>query len=162
MMIKRVCGIVRRAENLNPLHCQHVMDAQGRESFLGLLPDFRCGLAIEWDGDSEVACKLEVCPVIERIAQGSRHGRGPSLKFFLGRSRARDVGFGNPVRPHGSPLVVILGKPCFLKIAEAMVSCDLGWGEVVVKIDDRLILGVLMVESPSGVTSEKEIIVDKA
>jgi hypothetical protein len=57
---------------------------------------------------------------------------------------------------------VILGKPCFLKIAEAMVSCDLGWGEVVVKIDDRLILGVLMEESPSGVTSEKEIIVDKA
>jgi hypothetical protein len=56
---------------------------------------------------------------------------------------------------------VILGKPGFLKIVEGMVIGNLGRREVVMKIDDGLICGEGMVEVPSRLISQQEVVVKK-
>ena len=158
MMLQRIGGIVRGAERADLMALQQIMHAQPRKLRIGFAPDAVRAFGIQELVDSEIACELQMRPVIERIAQGVGNRCSPRLEFFLRRRIARDASLGNSIRPHRAPLVVIARQPKLGQIRELVVGRDLRRREMIVIIDDGLgrrvtmikLAGLLIETEPKG------------
>jgi len=99
--------------------------------------------------------------VIKRVAQGMWHGARKGDKLFVRLSVAGDECFGLTVSAHGSPFVVIAFEPDLKQIGEAPVRSDIfGW-QVIVVIEDRLVLGKVVVKPLGRFALKKKIVVDE-
>ena len=126
MMREVVDRIVGGAEGAD---LEFFQDAAGahvllREHGLGLFPDGGSGLLVEEFVDAEVAFQLDVSPVVERVAQGLRHGFGPGEEFIARGCAAGDVALRDAVAAHGAPFVVVAFEPDFEEIGELAVLGD--------------------------------------
>ena len=63
--------------------------------------------------------------MVERIAQGCRHGASPGKKLFVRVRVAGAEAFVNSVGPHGAPFVVIALQPDLEEIIETTVRGDI-------------------------------------
>ena len=101
-------------------------------------------------------------PVIERIAQGLRHGRGfeQALNFLEWTGVPGAETFRDAVGAHGPPLVMVTFEPDFGQVVEAAVGGDISGRQMAVVVENRLGLGVAVVEAARrpGV-QEKDFIV---
>jgi hypothetical protein len=111
--------------------------------------------------DSEIAFQFQVRPVIQRIAQRGRHGARPGEVFLVRKSVAGALAFRHPVGPHGAPFVVIAFQPDLEKILEAPVFRHILGRQMAMIIQNRLVLGELVIQPPRGLGVEQEIFVDK-
>ena len=135
------------------------------------LDDLSCSLArsqiagartfVQQFVDAEVALQFEVRPVIERISQRVRDGARPGQKFVAWIGGAGDVSFGNAVRAHRAPFVVVAFEPRFEKIVEAAIGGDVGGRKMRVIVEDRLGCGVGVVEAARGFGVQEEVVVDE-
>ena len=128
---------------------------------VGLLPDFRGGLAVEQTVETEVALQLEVRPVVERIAQRVRDGLGPGLKFLARRGVAGDEALVDAVGAQRAPFVVVAAEPEFGEIGELVVVRNEVGRQVTVVIVNRLALREAVVELAGLLRGQEEIVVDQ-
>ena len=144
--------IVRGAESAHLLGAQDVAHTHLRagQGCFGLFPDRRCGLFIEQGVDAEVAFQLEMCPVVERIAQRLRNGGRPGEEFFAGRCVAGDQAFSDAVAAHGTPFVVITFQPDFVDVFKLPVLRDVLWRQMIVVIQNRFVFGECVIEAARG------------
>ena len=132
-----------------------------RQGGLGFLPDGRCGGFVQQFIDTEVALQLEVGPVVERIAQGVGDRAREGEKFFVGLGVAGDQALVGTVGAHRPPFVVISLQPDFEKIFKATIVGNVLRRQVIVVVEDRLWLGVFVVQPERGVGLQQEIVVDE-
>src|SRR5215213_396049 len=100
-------------------------------------------------------------PVIEGVAQSLRDRFRPSLEFFARRGVTRTKTFGHSVGPHRAPLVVIPAQPELGQIGKLVIARDLLRREMAVIVEDRLRLGVAVIQLTSLLGGEKKIFVDE-
>ena len=153
--------IVRRAHDRNVIAGKDVMHAQRGQARVRPLPDFVRRRGADQGIDPKIALQLEVRPMVQGIAQGPWDGRAPGVELLPGRGVPRAQPLGNPVRPHGPPLVVIAPEPDLREVGEAVVFSDQPRREVAVVIKDGLLLCVPVVKLPRGRAVEQEIVVDE-
>ena len=113
MVRQAVCRIVGSAERSDIELAKNAEYPQvvGCQQVVAMLPDlFGIGL-VEQAIEAEVALQLKVAPVVERVAQGVRHGLGPRQELVMRVRLARAIGFAYAVGPHGAPLVVVALEP---------------------------------------------------
>src|SRR5271170_7946164 len=96
-------------------------------------------------------------PMIERIAQGVRHGSRPGQEFIVGKFVPSDIAFRNAVGAHRTPFVMVALEPDLEEIFEAAIFGDILGKKVAMVIDDRLSGGILMIEATADVVREKKI-----
>ena len=163
VMLQFVGGVVRGANDPDLEFFQDALRGQLRRGqlFVGLPPDFFGGLLVEQIGDAEVTFQFEVRPMVERVAQGVRHGCGPGLELVKRAGGAGAKVFRHAVGPHGAPFVMVAFKPDFKKIFEPAVFRDVAWRNVAVIIKNRLGFGVFVVEMPRGFRAQQKIFVDE-
>jgi len=111
--------------------------------------------------DVEGVLQLQMCPVIERIAEAVWDGLRPFLELFVVTRLAGDVFLGDAVGPHRAPFVVVAGQPGLCQVVEAGVGGDFLGGQVTVIIVDRHLRRVLVVESPCRFGLQQEIFAQK-
>jgi hypothetical protein len=88
-------------------------------------PDGGGAFLVDQVVDAEVAQKLEMAPMVERIAQRVGNGADEGLVFFLVAGVARAEALRDAVGPHGAPFVVVARQPDVVEIAEAIILRDL-------------------------------------
>ena len=159
-IIGRIVGCTDNlySELLQNSVCRQIL----RECGIGTLPDRLGRVLIEQVSDSEVALQFEVSPVVERIAQRVGNGSRPCQKFLVRGCIAGDISFGDPVRPHRSPFIVVAVEPDLVEIGEAMVLGDVLCRQMAVVVKNRLRRGVMMIEFLRDVGREQEVIVEKS
>ena len=158
---KAVGGVVGRAHHL---HIHPREDAPRGEVArgklpIGLLPDPVGRGGLEQFIDAEVAAKLEVGPVEERVAERVGHRRGPGGEFFARGGRPGDEVLRHSVGPHRPPLVVIPVEPDGVEVFEPAVLGDVARAQMAVVIDDRLRRGHAAIEVCSHVVRKQEGVV---
>lgn len=126
-----------------------------------MLPDFWSGTFIEEFVNVEIALQFEMGPMIEGIAEAMRDGGGPGKEFVVGSSVTRAEGFGDTVRAHGAPFVVIAFEPDLEEVAELAIGGDVRGGEMGMEIEDGKRSGKLVVKMFGGGVVEQEIVVDE-
>ncbi len=163
VMLQAVGGIVRGAEDFDvPALEQSPARVFGRlEPARARFVDAGRGAGVEDVIDPESALQLQVRPVVERVAQRVGHGFGPLLELGVIARRARTVLLLDAQGAHGAPLVVVVLEPDLGQRAVAVIAGDLGGRQMVVKIDDRQILRVLMVEPLGFFCLQQELFGDE-
>ncbi len=105
--------------------------------------------------------QLQVRPVVEGVAHGVGQCLRPFQEFLVGRHLARDEGLVHAVGPHRPPLVVVAAQPDLGQVGELVVLGDEPRVQVAVIIDNRLLLGVFMIERAGRLALQKEVIIQK-
>ena len=148
MMVERIGRIVGRADRANVELLQDAVRGQlvRVEPFVRRLPDRRRRLLVEQLVDAEVAPQLEMGPVIERIAQALRHGRGPRQELLVRRGVAGAEALRHPVGPHRAPFVVIALEPDLEQVREPPVAGDVSRRQMAVIIENRLPGRILVIQ----------------
>ena len=123
-----------------------------------LLPDLARGRGVELEIDPEDPAQLEMRPDIERVADQAGDGGRPGREPFPRIGVPRDETLLEPREAHGSPLVVVVAEPEIRQRLVDTVVGDVGGGEVVVKIDDRSVLGDLVEQGACGLAREQEVV----
>src|ERR1700733_11873023 len=82
MVAQVVDRVVGCADHLHVKFLENFVDGQTRKSDVRTLPYFRSRVLIQQIVDSEITLEFEMCPVIERAAQGIRDRSGPSQEFL--------------------------------------------------------------------------------
>ena len=100
-------------------------------------------------------------PMIKRVAERVRDCAGPGEEFFLGIGIAGDDGFRFAIGAHGPPFVVIALQPHLAEICKTPIVGHLGRWQVIVVIEDRLALGVLVVQPLRGIVAQQKVVVNK-
>ena len=100
-------------------------------------------------------------PVIERIAQRMRHGRGPGLELGKRLGVASAEALGDSVGPHRAPFVVIAFQPNLKEVSELAVFGDVARGEMIVVVEDRLRFSKVVIQSASGFGLQQKVFVDE-
>ena len=119
------------------------------------------GLGLQDLVDAECTGKLQMGPVIERVAKRVRHGLRPFLEFFPGAAVAGDVFFGNAVSAHRAPLVVVSPEPYFGDVGELVVfRYHLGI-QMAMIIDDGHAFRTLVIQFAGGIATKHEVFVDE-
>ena len=118
-------------------------------------------LLVEQIVDAEVTLQLQVCPVIQRIAQAARHGRRPGEELLIGRRVAGAEALGHAVGAHGAPLVVIALEPDLEEVVEAPVAGHVGRRQVAVVVENRLPRRMLVIEPARRGAVEQEVVGDE-
>ena len=155
-MDDRIGRIIRRTKSL---HVEALEHSPGRERRVGqllvrLVPNVLRRIWAKQCIDPEATLQFEVRPMVERIAQGMRNGRGPCQVLFLGIAVSGNQFFGCAICPHRPPFVMIAFQPNLRQVGKPTVLGNLIGGEVVVKVEDRLVLGVPMVECDRFLTGQ--------
>ena len=99
MRLERICRVVRRADDRDPIRRENIMDAHRRELRISLLPNFLRRTRIDRSLETEVTLQLKMRPMIQRIAEGVWHGRTPSLMLFPWRGVTRAKALSHAIRP---------------------------------------------------------------
>ena len=163
MVIERIGRIVGRAHRADVERPQDAMGGQliRAQPLVGRLPDRRRRLLVEQIVDAEVTLQLQVCPVIQRIAQAARHGRRPGEELLIGRRVAGAEALGHAVGAHGAPLVVIALEPDLEQVVEAPVAGHVGRRQVAVVVENRLPRRMLVIEPARRGAVEQEVVGDE-
>ena len=130
------------------------------ESLVAAVPDFVCGIGAEEGVDSEATAKLEVGPIVERIAERVGNSFGPGVEFFPWGSIAGDVFFRDALSTHGPPFVVVMTEPEFGDVLPALVVGDFIGRKVRVVVDDWKVLCRIMEKVLCSVAEEEEVFVE--
>src|ERR1700678_3961879 len=101
-------------------------------------------------------------PLIQRIADGVRHGARPGQEFFLRRDFTRAVALADAIRSHGSPLVMIAFERNLEQVAEPAVLTDITSRQMRVVVQNRLGCGIVFIEPACSLGMEQEVIGDEA
>ena len=128
---------------------------------VGLFPDARRALLVEQFVDPEVAFEFQMGPLVERIAQGVRHGASPCEELVVVRRVAGAEALFDAVGPHGAPLVVVALEPDLKQVGKAAVGGNVVGRKMAVVVEDRLSLGVLVEQTLRGFGVQQKIFVDE-
>ena len=163
MVLKRVDGIVRRADNL------HIVAAhQASCRVFGLLQHCRatviyiaCRRGREQTLLTKGSLEFEVSPVIERVAHRIGYGLGPLLKLLPVRCITRAVTLRHAICTHGTPLIVIAIEPYLRKRAETVIRGYILGIEMAVVIDNGHLRRMVVIEALGRRALQQEIRVVK-
>ena len=163
VILEIVSRIVGRAERLHLEFPQDPVRSQvvGGEQRVCLFPDRGRAALVEQLVDAEVALQFEVRPVVQRIAQRVRHRASPRHEFLERRGIAGTVALGHAVGPHGAPLVMVAFEPDLEQVVEAPVLGDVLRRKMAMIVDDRLRLGVLVIQPLGSFRVQQKIFVDE-
>ena len=106
--------------------------------------------------------QLQVCPVVQRIAEAVRHRSRPRLELLpVTRLAASDETLGDAVGAHSTPFVMIAAEPQFCDAAEMMVVSHLSRIQMAVIVDDGLWCRMPVIEFLRRGGLQEEILVHK-
>src|SRR5258706_4866679 len=100
-------------------------------------------------------------PMIERVAQGMRHGRGPGLEFGEWFCIASNETFLHPVGPHRPPFVMIALEPDLKKIVELAGLGQIASRQMAMVIKNGLLFRELMIKPAGRARLEEENFVNE-
>ena len=161
--LQGVHRVVRRADELYVRLLDDAPDGHRLpgEDLVALVVDSLCGLPVELLGYAEVVLELEVCPVVERVADEPREGLGPGLEGDERVGGAGDLGLREAARAHLPPLVVVAAEPHLGNCLVAPVLRDVAWVDVAVVVDYGHLRGVAVVQRPRRRGVQQEVLVQK-
>ena len=147
VIFESVCRVVSGADYLHveSLHQLLTSELLCLELCSTFVVDGTCCLRAQKFVHPEYSCELEMCPVVERVSHGIRHGLGPFLEFLIAAACACDELFRHTVASHSPPLVVVSTEPYLCEVLELVVVCNHLRHEVAVVVDDRHVLCALVV-----------------
>lgn len=163
-MLQRVGGVVGSAYQLHAVAAHEAAGRHGRvggQARVALVENLAGRLGVERTVDAEGRAQLHVRPVVQRVAEGVRHGLGPLLKLLPVGSVAGDIALVHAVGAFGTPLVVVACQPQLRNGTERPVLGYEARVEVAVIVDDGLRSGILAVERLRGGAAEQKILVKK-
>ena len=163
MVFKRIGGVLRRAEGIDIRALDEIlrgMLAVGKDG-LGLFPYFRSGLCVERLVDAEIALKLKMCPVIDRVSDsiGQALSKGKEL-FKVSRIAGHETLF-HAVCADNAPLVMVAQQPQFRQVIGGLILAYLLRTEMAMIINDRLRGRVLMVQFLRSLGAEQKVLIHK-
>ena len=132
-----------------------------RKNPAGLFPDLRRRFGVQRLVDPEIPLQLQMGPVVDRIPDGVGQRLGVGHEFVVITGIPGDIQLVDPVAPHRAPLVVVAQQPELRQILRRTVLADLFCAQVAMVVDDRLILGVLVVQSLRCFALQHEILIHK-
>ena len=162
MVVQVIHGIIRRADTL---HIVVAHQSTGRE--LGLLQflvtlveDLTGGLRTQLLCDTEGSLQFQVCPVVQRVTEGVRHGLSPLLKLLpVAGVLAGAVSLIHTVRTHGTPLIVVTAEPQLCDALETMVVGHHFGDQMTVIIDDGHLSRMVVIQVLSRLGLQNEVII---
>ncbi len=160
-MFESVGRIVGGAHHGDTVAMENLVNRQVSQLLVYLVPNAFGGCLVEQVGDAEIAAQFQVGPVIERVAEGVRHGAGKGEVLVMVARVAGTVFLGNAVGAHRTPLVMITGQPDLVQVVEGLVGSDLRRRQVGVVIEDRFVAGDVVVQGPRHIVAQQEIFTKK-
>ena len=164
MPFQVISRIIGRADHLDVGLADQSLDAHIRllQFFIAQIPYFFSCIAIERLVTTEIAFKLQMCPVIQRIADSPWQCFRKFLEFLTRRGLlARDIFFLHTIGTDHAPLIVVAAEPYLGNIPEAVIFCDLPWTDMAMIVDDRHLCCMLMIEFLRGFRLQQEILIHK-
>ena len=163
MVFKRIGGVLRRAEGIDIRALDEIlrgMLAVGKDG-LGLFPYLRGGLCVERLVNTEIALKLKMRPVIDRVSNsvGQAPGKGKEL-FIVSRIAGHETLF-HAVCADNAPLVMVAQQPQLRQVIGGLILAYLLRAEMAVIVNDRLRGSVLMVQFLRSFGTEQKILIHK-
>ena len=159
-------GIVGGADDLDVELFDQAAAAElvGGEHGVGAVPDRLGGLFIQHVVDAEHALKLQMRPVIERVADGVFQHGGVGVELVPVRAAALVAVQERLVRAvgqHGAPLVVIAAQHQMADVAIVDVVDDFVHLQMAVIVIDGHIFGIIVEQRARGFGAEQKILVHK-
>src|SRR6516162_3017896 len=102
-----------------------------------------------------------MCPLKQWITQSVGNSRCPLFKFFPIGFISCAITFGNSIRAHGPPLVMISVQPNLGKVFKLLVFSNFLGRQMTMIIDDGHALRILMVQTPGCFIIEQKVLVQK-
>ena len=164
LVMRQIIGrVVGGAQRFHPELAEDPLGAQLRrgQQFIGPPPHVGPRAFVQQAIDAEVACQLQVGPVVERVAQGVRRRPRPGHELLKRLRVAGHVALLNPVGAHGPPLVMVAFQPRFGQVVEAPVLGDLLGRQMAVVIEDRLFGRKAAVQPLGRFVAQQEIVMDE-
>ena len=163
MVLQRIGGVVGGA---NYPDVELFQDSVGgtvrlEQPTIGFLPRRLGGRLVQQRIDLEVSFELQMSPVIQRIAQGVGNRPRPGHELFVGRGATGAKALGLAIGPHRPPFVVIPFQPDLKQIGESPVFRNFFGGKMAVVVKDRLLLRILVIQTPGGFAVEKKMVSDE-
>ena len=110
---------------------------------------------------AEKAAKLEMAPMVERIADQLGHDTAPGAELIVIGGIAGDVFLRHTAGAHGAPFVMVAVKPDLGDIGIALILSDLARGEMAVIVDDGQIFRIGMIKCFCCRIGQQKVITDK-
>ena len=162
MVVQVVNGIIGGTYTL---HVVVLHQTTGRE--LGLLQllvtlvkNLTGGLGAQLLFNAESGLQLQVCPVIQGVTEGVRHGLSPLLKLFpIAGILTGAVFLIYTVGTHGTPLVVVTTQPQLCDALKLMIVGHHLWNQVTVIVDNRHLSRMVVIQVLGYLSLQNEVLV---
>ena len=99
--------------------------------------------------------------MVHRVGDQLGHDTGEGIELVARVGVAGDQAFLDPGPAHQPPFVVIMAKPERAKLVPALVLGDLGRGQVVVVVENRLVCRVLVIQPTRRLIVQQKLVVNK-
>ena len=115
MPLQAVGRVIGRADQFYAVVLHQSLRAELRViryEVVALVVDGACSLRIQTLLDTESGLELQMCPVVQRVAESIRHGLSPFLELLpVRRILTGAVALVYTVAAHSAPLVVVTHEP---------------------------------------------------
>ncbi|MNZ91079.1 hypothetical protein D3C78_1100530 [compost metagenome] len=128
VVLKRINRIISGADHLHVhlLHDAACGEIVLRQQIATLVPDFvGSGWRQQFAGDTEWTTQLQMCPVIQRVTDGMRHGCRPRIKLFAVSRITGTQALSHTVGAHRTPFVMVTLQPDVIQVFEAIIFGNL-------------------------------------
>ena len=100
-------------------------------------------------------------PVIQRVADGFGKRSGKCLEFLFGIGTSGNQFLRNAAGPHDAPFIMVGTEPEIGNVTETDVVRDFGNRNMTMVINDRHVLGVLVIQHLRALRIQKEVFIHK-